>query len=476
MSGKKNTPNPWLEGLDELVSKDVVYQKAYRAAKPIRFSKSHPLEERLRLVSETLRQVYVPTERACDVMVMWIERMAAFLSHRYPDAKSYLASVYSDSQPSQQSSFICLTGPAGVGKSAVVDALQRVLPAPRTVTLDRAHRDVPIQLLRRIQVGGSDTDTMVLRSVANPSYAFQKHGLNQASAIEHLKAWFYVTGTGLLVVDEMQFLTQSTTANTRVAKLLMALGYPGVPVTFIANYSLGHRLKTRPHEERQRILSEPIVIEPERDVPLSWQTLIQEYVNACPSLLKLNETRDAEELYRLTAGLPRVLLQLILAALRQFGREKRAIINLDTLRYTYRSRAFDTQRNDVELLLALRESSRTPTRRRDLICPFSGIDPERRSAEGMHGETTNAPSSDVVVPLSAQHMLESALSPAAKKTLDELRLSKAKVHKKKKRSASIASIDPKSRLSEADLYAGADAVRQLDVRKKRRPSKGEDDA
>lgn len=479
MTAKEDTAtNPWLAGLDELANADVVYQKAYRAAEPVRFAKQLSLEQRMQLVNDALEAVYVPTERGCQVMVSWIARITAFLRHRYPDKKTYLSTIYGGVPACQHPSFVCLTGPAGVGKSALIDALQRVLPSPRTVAIDPAHRKVPIQLLQRIKVGGNDTNNMILRSVANPAFIQQSLRLSQANAIAHLTQWFYSCGAGALVVDEMQFLTQSATANTRVAKLLMALGFPGVPVTYVANYSLGHRLKSRPHEERQRFLAESIVIEPERGASASWHTLVEEYVRACPQLLKFDPTRDADELFRLSAGLPRVLRQLVLAAMRQFGREKRAAITIDTLRYAYRSRGFDTQRTDVEALMSLGESSLLARRRKDLVCPFSGPSVDRVDTTIRDKAVGNARSgplkSDQHVPLSAQSMLESTLTPEGQKTLKDLRRSKAVVTNKGKSGASVHSIRRKHGLTEADLYAGADAVRKLSHRSKRRLPKGGD--
>ncbi|MEW8143408.1 MAG: ATP-binding protein [Candidatus Thiodiazotropha endolucinida] len=468
MKTKKPPINPWLSGLSELADIEVVREKATQSGEPTHIPKSLLLEERVKKVKKLLDQVYVPTDSGCAFILYAIEIITAFMNGRYPDIRTYISQVNNGFEPTEGTSFICLTGPAGGGKSALISALQRVLPPPTTVFLSPEHRRVPIQRLRRVQVGGKDSNSQILKMLANPTYVAGRGRVSEADAVKHLIQWLYVCGTGGLAIDEMQFLTQGANSNTRVAKLLMSVGFPEVPVIYVVNYSLGHKLKKRPQEERQRLLADPNVLEPDGPRSASWQALIREYVHTLPDLLSVDPVGDAEEIFRMTAGLPRVLRLLIITAMRQLGRKTDLLITVDTLRYAYRSRSFDVHRADVEAMLSLSVSDLLASRRLDLVCPFKGTrtDQEGSSTEkqlNLTGQKYSNEESlmDEEVPLSAQRNLESTLSPNARKTVRNLRKSQAAVTSRKRKEADVRSIRKKRQITEADLYAGADAVRKL---------------
>ncbi|MEW8509189.1 MAG: ATP-binding protein [Candidatus Thiodiazotropha sp.] len=454
--------------MSDLVDINIVREKASESAEQTHIPNSLLLEERIKKVKEVLDQIYVPTDSGCAFILHVIENITAFMGGRYPDISTYVSQVNNGFEPTEGASFICLTGPAGGGKSALISAMQRVLPAPTTVFISPEHRHVPIQILRRVQIGGKDSNSQILKMLANPAYVAGRVRLSEAEAVEHLIQWLYVCGTGGVAIDEMQFLTQSANANARVAKLLMSVGYPEVPVIYVVNYSLGHKLKKRPQEERQRLLADPYVLEPDGPRSASWQALIREYVHALPDLLSLDPVGDANELFRMTAGLPRVLRLLIISAMRQLGRKNDLVITVNALRYAYRTRNFDVHRADVEAMLSLSVSDLLASRRLDLVCPFNGVrtcqklaNTEKQATLAGQKYSNEESLMDEEVPLSAQRNLESTLSQNARKTVQELRKSQAAVVSRKKKGADIRSIRKKRQITEADLYAGADAVRKL---------------
>lgn len=473
--------NPWLAGLDDLGDIDEIRRRAWVPGQAASLPDGVPIEQRTQALSQALASIYVPTDRGCRILTLLIGRMRAFLHDCYPDARTFLSTLYDGPAEDRGEAFLCLTGPAGVGKSALMAALERVLPAPRWLRLDVAHPEVRIDLVRRVQVKANISDSAVLRALANPAFASRRKVPKVSEAIEHLRRWFYTCGVATVVVDEMQFLTQSATANTRAAQLLLSLGYPGVPVTYIANYSLGHRLKARPQEERQRLLADHLVLRPDPPDAASWEALVAEYVKVAPDVLRLDPESHAWDLHRMTGGLPRLLGQLITTTFRYLAPANGGVVSIGALREIYRSRYFDTQRTDVEAMLSLSESTLLARGRKDLVCPFAGKDVAgdglgyaENAADG--ASNTGGESPFHAVPLSAQHQLESTLSPAASATLEQLRRSGTTVAKKARKGATVTPIRRNSGSVEADLYAGIQALRDLNDKGKRRPPDPDDDA
>jgi len=109
--------------------------------------------------------------------------------------------------------------------------------------------------------------------------------------------WIYRRGCCLIAIDELQFLTQSEQANVLVCQVLLAVTYVGVPMVFISNYSLCHRLLKRPPEAIQRLLTRPLILVPDLPDSDDWRNLLAEYQKAVPNLFIFSFVDRAKDLW-----------------------------------------------------------------------------------------------------------------------------------------------------------------------------------
>uniref|UniRef100_UPI0028998C3B hypothetical protein n=1 Tax=Stenotrophomonas sp. TaxID=69392 RepID=UPI0028998C3B len=155
----------------------------------------------------------------------------------------------------------------------------------------------------------------------------------------------------------------------------------GPPLVFTSNYSMLHRLLNRPHEEWQRLLTAPIIIDPLSSDSSDWRKLIREFLKAAPELSNLRGISDIEEqLHTYTFGIPRSLALLIGIAY-SFSRRRNgsAAVSLNDLESAYKSADYSSTRDDVA---SLAEGLINPRKlQADLSCPLRHIDGEPPSSD-----------------------------------------------------------------------------------------------
>jgi len=161
----------------------------------------------------------------------------------------------------------------------------------------------------------------------------------------------------------------------------------------------------------------------------------------------------AHELHRLTAGLFRVLRQLLLEAYRvAVGRGAKAV-TMDDVRQAYRSGAFSSHRKDVEDLASLAVSGLIAQQRADLVCPFAPVKGLQRPIP--YGQAPGNAEAGTSPPVA---MLESTLSADAQKTLRVLR--QAADHPLSPNDAAkVTPLPRRSTVSAQSLREGAELLR-----------------
>jgi energy-coupling factor transporter ATP-binding protein EcfA2 len=443
--------SPWQFGLDELADFGAMRRKIVMPAIQAEGLQTLPVEKACEVLKTSFKNIFVPSDAHCEILGRCVGRISAFTSSNYPDVRTYLERINSEVKVGEYQ-VMCLTGVAGLGKSQLLKALERLLPAPRTIHLNDAYQAINIHFTRRAEFNVLSAARDTLRSLANPSFVANRGAIVRSELERHLRQWFYSQGVSLLVLDELQFLTQSNTANTLVANMLMMLGGLGVPVIFISNYSMAHRIVKRPQEERQRLLSEPVVLHPESPESPDWLALVREYVKVDPETLRIDPARDAAELNRLTAGIPRLLRILFVIAFRvACNRGSTRVVSMTEIKIAYQSAAFCIQRADVEALASLAISQHLARTRTDLVCPFPVPLPMRSSQKPDAKCNPSSPDYQAVT-----HMRESALSTGGRALLKDIRGDA----EAKKLAASSGKPKPKKiKVTAESLYAGAQALR-----------------
>jgi len=179
---------------------------------------------------------------------------------------------------------------------------------------------------------------------------------------------FFLSGTCLALIDELQFFTMSSSATTLITKLILSVSYLRTPYVYALNYSLGHSLKRRPPQDRQRVLSRRHILLPDAHDSADWANLLIEFEKVTKGIFNFQLRKEAFRLWCLCAGLKRELVRLLVLSYRQTRRATRYEVTMQDIEKAYMSVEFSDSRTDVELVIA---GDTTGLKvREDLVCPF----------------------------------------------------------------------------------------------------------
>lgn len=411
----------WLSWFEGLETDESIRTLAYAPCRKITGLSSMPPEQAAKALEDAWKEVFVPGRDHLDLLGRLLQIAKAFAEVQIPTLNAYnrlRSATPAEEAPSE--SLICLSGLAGVSKSSLIKALQRVLQPANGPSFAAAGQVLSIHPVTLATISGKPSVASILKSLSNPVIASSNTVYSLPFLKTHLRDWFGATATCMLAVDEMQFFTQSSTASTQTSQLIMTFANLGVPMVYVANYSLVNKLKKRAHEETDRLLARPMVLNPPTVEDPVWRDVIDELMTVSPSIFLLDSSRDGEELHRYTGGLYRLLRVLLVAAYRDVRDQGRFDVTMQDVRRAYRSRSFSIYRRNVEALASLAVSRTMEESRPDLVCPFEDLDPPawRRPAPPPRTAATQASPPAVSAP---EALIQSTLSVAARAALKQLR-------------------------------------------------------
>lgn len=445
----------WLSWFDRLDSDETIRQVAHRSVIPIDDLGLMSMENACQRLEGAWREIFVPGPRHVEILRMLVDQARWFSVTQYATLKDYNRQRGNEVQIAMEIPPIRgLIGLAGVSKTSLMKAFERICQIGKTHQFEADGQRLFLYPVRRIQIRAHLSVLAVLKELANPVAVVGRSRFDLSDLLMHVRDWLLATGTATLVVDEMQFLTQSRTASTKTAQLIMTLASLGIPMVYVANYSLVNKLLQRPQEEKDRLLTYPIVLEPpQADAPW-WRLAISEYTAVSAQHFRLDAGVHAHELHRLTGGLFRVLRQLLLQAYRVTVEQGRTLVTMEEVRLAYRSGQFSSHRRDVEDLASLAVSSLISERRPDLVCPLGPV----------RGATLKAVSSDCATgPVaridSPMAMLESTVSLSAQQTLKTLRQA-ANRPPEQRINATVTRLPRRIPVSAQSLHDGAQLLKQ----------------
>lgn len=415
-----NSPGEWLSWFDRLQSEDAIREAAYTSCTPIPNLSSLQKELAAESLNTNWMKVFVPSEEHVKLLKKLIEIASAFAQARFPSINAFnrlRSSPPEDASVSQQ--LLCLTGLAGVSKTSLMEVFQRILAlknGPRFATADQI---MAIHPVRRITISGHLSVASILKSMANPVIASSSADPKLSFLQRHVRDWLGATATCALVVDEMQSFTTGSNAHALTSQFITTCSLLGVPVIFVANYSLGHKLFNRPHEEKDRQLARPLFLSPPSADDPVWPAVIGELLSISPDTFKLNPSQHADEIHRYTGGLYRALRELLVLAYREVRDQKRFEVTIEDIQQAYRSRSYSARRIDLEALASLSVSPLMEKSRPDLVCPFQELKPSGwRHQPQSAGSTATSPTPAASIP---EALIQSTLSTASRDTLRQLR-------------------------------------------------------
>lgn len=375
------------------------------------------------------KKLFVPTKQLLDLLELFLGMARAHSMTTYPDLRAFVAGCHNKSPPLEDAGpLVCLTGLAGVGKSALANRLSTILRefSPRIADYPAIGR-LPIVSNWEILAGERKSAAAVLSALHTHALEREYEILEVPperrleidlprdlhALIDVCRRRAYRDGVSMASVDELQFFTHSATANSLVTGLLLHLSSLGIPLIFISNFSLGHRLLRRNHEDQDRIFSRtPIVLKPEASDSLDWVDTLRGFAAVSPEIFNLDWEGHARRIHSYCGGLNRYLGRLIRIAYAQ-TRTKGGVVTIDALERAFRSRDFAYERTTIAELVRIDDG--VPTKRVDLVCPFElpAAENARTRQETRRQRTESA----------ATIFAEQQLTATERQTLSELRAS-----------------------------------------------------
>lgn len=349
------SPNPWAQRYIDALQPGEIERRAAVPPTAIPDVESLPTEVACARLYAELNRMYVVTAAATRIIAAECERALAHALTSYVDSRSVLRFGYEfpalEDLPEPYVPTL-LTGPAGVGKSALRRAVSRVLAGNTRHVFDPAHPALPLIDFVAVAVRGQRSAGGILRQLASPEVSAGKVRVSEAGLIRECARWMRLCGTCLFAVDEMQSLTQSAEASTLVTRVLLMLSEVRVPWIIVANYSLGHRLLRRPPEAVQRLLGRPVMMLPDAPGSVDWLALLSAYDIVFGSVRAFAFVDHEREFWNCTAGLKRLLRELAVQAYRVSRSRSGAKLEWIDISSAYLSREYSASREEVEAALA----------------------------------------------------------------------------------------------------------------------------
>lgn len=375
----KSTGNPWIDRFRAVSDLDVIRQRTRIRAEPLQdLDQDSPMLACARM-RHALQGLFYPTQRSCEIIQGVIQTAQCHAQMYHADSRAHLTQAYLEKLDIEPYVPMMLTGLAGTGKSQIRKAIGRLLAEESMVKPDAGHGNIPLVAVRSIAVRSRNRLSSLLQPLANPEVANGSARIKVADLPDACAHWLHLTGVCLVIVDELQFLTQSSSANTFVAQALLAITFVRTPVLVVANYSLGHRLKRRPSEELQRLLGHHMVLLPDPPDSDDWHAILREYQRAAPGVFAFDFVKHAAPLWALCAGVKRELVALLVLAYALARRKKRVEVSWSDVEAAYTSSEFSTSRGDIEALILHGVGS--SALREDLRCPFPIPESDENSYE-----------------------------------------------------------------------------------------------
>lgn len=354
-------PTPWISRFAEGITDQDIVERVRTQPRALHGLKSLSEHDAARQLERALKEVFVPTAQIVALLRSLYAAARAYSVEAYPTMNAYLSGIYSVGSREPWQSATCITGLAGVGKSAVFKALFRLMPKAFEVDVT-GHSNLSARSLERlIMPPGLTSLASLLRETEHGSEVLAKNALT-AKAV-------YRDGVALIGIDELQGVAAASSANTRAAAAILEVASLGPPVFYIANYSLVYKFLGRPQPEQHRLLPRPVVVHVDPPGSDCWLATLEGYRSVAPDVLCFHPAVDGDKIHRLTAGIKRSVIALSVVAYRMVRSRGQHKVGVDELHDAYKSVEYTVYRTDVEALTRLAVEGRL-SKRKDLECPF----------------------------------------------------------------------------------------------------------
>ena len=359
----------WSHRFNIELTDEEIDERTTIAPQPLTSLADRPIEVAESKLDIALRAHFVSSTQSRTILRQLQALCRCYSELRYPDHVAFLRNVHASDEEhalfEPPLRITCLTGLPGVGKSKVISAFERLFHPERIAV--PAHGNFLVKPSWRMTItGGSSLRQLVSDHFRHPET------LSSRPSFAKIQCELCTQGVASLHADELQFLTQGE-GNTLPAKLLNQLGRLGPPLVFAANYSLIHRLYGRPQEEKQRLLSRPLFLDPDPPGSDDWRSFVRALIGTAPEFGELDFEETRLLIYSYTFGLRRLAAMLLTQAYVAMRRRNGKHVSVTDIDCAYSAESYAASRGDVEILTAKLE--RTDKGRKDLWCPLRDADP-----------------------------------------------------------------------------------------------------
>jgi len=378
------------------------------------------------LLENGLRSVVLPDTQMRDLLRQLTGMVQAHAISRMDSDAAYIEGLYSKKPWGQmRSPAICFTGLQGVGKSQVLQSLSRILQGRSEQMSVRGHTGIDLIPMWLMTLAKGDGLNQLLREHVDPvwqdvdSRTSNGNGSTPKSwsvpkILEFAERAAWRHATCLAAVDEFQWISASSDANARAASVLLKLHGIGPLLLYGANFSLGHKLKGRPPEERDRLLSCPIIMQPFGPDCPDLTAYLKALREVAPDILSFDPVRDQDSIYLFSFGIRRKIVDLLVAtykiACRSGGTGK---VGISQISDAYRSELYAMHREDVEVLF--RQLASRKMESQALWCPFGSME------QGNSNVTNATKIIDAFEKRVEDDYLRESLTPSEAKAFDAIR-------------------------------------------------------
>lgn len=316
-------------------------------------------------LSDALKEIYIPNPFSIDFILEVVGRAAIYSAEKFDTEVNYVSRFYNP--PEDEAFPLCLTGLAGVGKSQTINALRKVMPGPIGLTCDHFKGTQILVSHWYASARGKAGGRQLLADFLGEEIS--KSRINTAKLLVECRRRANRDGVSLVLLEEMQHISTGQGV-AKVTEILLTMAGIGVPMAYVANYSLVHKLLNRNSEDKQRLLAEPRIMLPDAPDSETWNGYIEECIRVSNGWFCVGLDDLAHELYRCSFGIKRLVVQLIKLAYVEARAVGRKQIALEDIHKAYLSSSFFTNRQDVEELQRQSLQSKQTGGRLDLRCPF----------------------------------------------------------------------------------------------------------
>lgn len=414
------------------------------------------------LLENGLRSVVLPDTQMRSLLRQLTGIVQAHAHAHMESDAVYIKALYSKKPwGHMRSPAICFTGLQGVGKSQVLRSLSRILMARIEQMTVRGHSGIDLIPMWLMTLAKGDGLNQLLREHVDPTWqdvesktpirdgSSPKKNWSVPKILELAERASWRHATCLAVIDEFQWITASSSANARAASVLLKLHGIGPMLLYGANFSLGHKLKGRPPEDRDRLLSCPIIMRPFGPLCTDLTAYLKTLQAVAPDVLIFDPVDDQESVYLSTFGIRRKIVDLLVAAYKIACRQGRTgKVGVSEIRNAYRSELYAIHRADVEALFRQHVTGRMESE--GLWCPFGSME---------HSNSTVTQATEIIHAFEKRledDYLRESLTPTEAQALDALRPRDARETKP----AKVLRF-PKGKVTKEDLLAGAAILDKL---------------